>query len=221
MGEAELNKKTHQLIIRSIFYFYGDATGPAIAQQIADDISLHWNEPSAIVQVNRQHFDVKFEISGISQPDLDPEMVWYNDNPRLNFFRIEEYVMGDISFVDGLNCNTGYFKLANLLQTSTTAAHEYGHTIGLDHPDDLDIRGQNIPAIMYPRGTLVDPHFQYDLNALAGKPGGTLDPKFRKVTQADIDSLRLDRLFYSDKGFATVGAFSSIYHEKHGPPPAM
>ena len=153
--------------------------------------------------------------------DLDPEKVWYNDNPQLNFFRIEEYVMGDISFVDGLNCNTGYFKLANLLQTSTTAAHEYGHTIGLDHPDDLDIRGQQAPAIMYPRGTISDPHFQYDPNAIAGKTGGTLDPKFRKVTQADIDALRLHRLSFSEKGLASIGGFSSIYHEKHSPPPTL
>lgn len=221
MGEAELNKQSRQLIIRSIFYFYGDAATPTIAQQIADDISLHWNEPRAVVQINHQLFNVQFEIAGICQSNLDPEMVWYNDNPRLNFFRIEEYVMGDISFVDGLNCNTGYFKLANLLQTSTTAAHEYGHTIGLDHPDNLDIRGQLAPAIMYPRGTICDPHFQYDLNALAGKPGGTLDPKHRKVTQNDIDALRLHRLSFSDKGFAILGAFSSIYHEKHGPPPSV
>ena len=221
MGEAELIIQSRQLIIRSTFYLYGDAASSGLAQQLADDIALHWNEPKGRIAYKNEWFEVKFDINAIYQPDLDPEKVWYNDNPQLNFFRIEEYVMGDISFVDGLNCNTGYFKLANLLQTSTTAAHEYGHTIGLDHPDNLDIRGKQSPPIMYPRGTISDPQFQYDPNAVAGKPGGTLDPKYRRVTQADIDELRLHRLSFSDKGLAIVGGFSSIYHEKHGPPPNL
>lgn len=221
MGEVELIKSSQQLIIRSDFYFYGDAASTAIAEQIAIDISSHWNEPAAQVRIGRTDYNVIFEINGRFIPDLDPEQVWYNDNPRLNFFRIEEYVMGNISFVDGLNCNTGYFKLQNLQQTSTTAAHEYGHTIGLDHPDDLDIRGKPFPGIMYPRGTICDPIFQYEAFAEPGKPGGTLDPKHRKVTQPDIDALKLHRLLFSENGFATLGGFSSIYHEKHGPAPTL
>lgn len=82
----------------------------------------------------------------------------------------------NISFVDGLNSNTGYFLLDNLLNGSTTAAHEFGHTLGLDHPHNLDIRGKGVPGIMYPRGTIVDPPYQYDPNAAPGKPGGTMNP---------------------------------------------
>lgn len=221
MGEAELIKQTHQLIIRSVFHFYGDSATTAIATQIATDISIHWNEPAARIKIKNDWYDIQFEITGIFEPAMDPEMVWYNDNPQLNFFRIEEYVMGNISFVDGLNCNTGYFKLDNLLQTSTTAAHEYGHTIGLDHPDNLDIRGQQTAGIMYPRGTICDPQWQYHFDAIPGEKGGTLDPQHRKVTQADIDALRLHKLSFSESGLAIVGGFSSIYHEKHSPPPVV
>ncbi len=53
MGEAELIKRTHQLIIHSVFYFYGDAASAAISIQIADDISKHWNEPRA--QITTKH----------------------------------------------------------------------------------------------------------------------------------------------------------------------
>jgi hypothetical protein len=141
--------------------------------------------------------------------------VWYNDNPRFNFFRIEEHAMGNISFVDGIGSNTGYFKLDNLLQTPTTAAHEYGHTIGLVHPVDLDIRGKGMPGMMYPRGTLCDPEFQYDPTAEPGKPGGTLNPHFRKVKVSDIEDLKLHKLFFNEDNRAAVGDFSSIYHEKH------
>src|SRR6202042_2541757 len=111
-------------------------------------------------------FDVRFKIEGIYEPFILPETIWYNDHPRNNYFRIEEYSPAHVSFVDGIKCNTGYFKLDNLTGHSTTAAHEYGHTLGLNHPENLDIRGKGQPGIMYPRGTVCDPQFQYDVNAL-------------------------------------------------------
>lgn len=215
MGEATIDKVTKELIITSIIYIYGDAADAELAKQIAHDIMFHWNEPRGQVKIRREWYTVRFVTEGIYESYLAPEKVWYNDDPRLNFFRIEEAVIGDISFVDGLNSNTGYFKKANLLQTSTTAAHEYGHTLGLPHPDNLDIRGRSTPGIMYPRGTLVDPPFQYDPNAEAGKPGGTLNPWYRKVLQSDIDDLELSRLDFDERGKAIVGGFTSLYHQKH------
>lgn len=215
MGEASLHKSTNELIITSILYFYGDAADAVLSQQIADDIAKHWNEPLATVTIKHELYFVKFRIEGIYEPALKPETVWYNDNPRLNFFRIEEFAVGNISFVDGLGSNTGYFKRANLEQTSTTAAHEYGHTLGLAHPDNLDIRGGLAPGIMYPRGTLVDPPFQYDPQAPAGQTGGTLNPIHRRVLNSEIEELKLHRLDFNDQGLALIGNFSSLYHAKH------
>ncbi len=220
MGEAEWLPDSDALIIRSHFIFYGEAASDELAATIARDIAFHWNEPAAVITIRHQPRKIIFNITGEYQPDLDPEKVWYNDNPQLNFFRIEEYVMGNISFVDGLPCNTGYFKLDNLRQTSTTAAHEYGHTLGLDHPDDLDIRGRQIPGIMYPRGTICDPALQYNPAATPGETGGTLDPSYRKVLTEDIEALRLHKLSFDEHNRAIVGGFSSFYHAKHEPPPA-
>lgn len=216
MGEASLDTASSELIISSTIIIYGDAADQALALQMAHDIQTIWNEPNAIVKIRKQPYLLRFSIEGICKPDLNPEEVWYNDNPQLNFFRVEEYSERDISFVDGLGCNTGYFKLANLKQTSTTSAHEYGHTIGLDHPENLDIRGQGTPGIMYPRGTLCDPEFQYDPRVVAGAKGGTLDPQWRKVLLSDVEDLKLERLQFKD-GKAVVGEFSSIYHFKHRP----
>jgi hypothetical protein len=217
MGEATLNKSSQELILSSILYFYGDAADAPLSYQVAQDIAKHWNEPQARIRVRNDWYTVKFQIEGIYEANLKPETVWYNDDPRLNFFRIEEFAAGNISFVDGLGSNTGYFKRDNLLQTSTTAAHEYGHTLGLPHPDDLDIRGHSTPGIMYPRGTLVDPPFQYDPQAAPGANGGTLNPFHRKVLAADIEDLQLHRLSFNERGMAIVGGFSSLYHEKHHP----
>jgi len=158
---------------------------------------------------------VVFNVKGYWAQELVPEIVFENVNPRNNYFRIESFAGTDISFVDGLGCNTGYFKLDNLLNNSTTAAHEYGHSIGLRHPAVLDIRGKGRPGIMYPRGTIVDNVYQYNPAAAPLEPGGTINPFTRKVLQEDIDNLRLKKLDFSLNGFAILGDFTSLWHEKH------
>ncbi|MFZ1312452.1 MAG: peptidase M10, partial [Chitinophagaceae bacterium] len=97
---------------------------------------------------------------------------------------------------------------------STTAAHEYGHTIGLNHPDELDIRGKGVPGIMYPRGTLVDPQYQYEPDKPAGTKGGTLHPMYRRVLQEDIDKLKLNKLNFKN-GKTILGEFTNIWHPNH------
>lgn len=217
MGEAELFTGYHRLVIRSTFYFYGEAAEQNLAIRVADEIAHHWSEPHTRVKLRKEWYEVSFDIEGVYAPDLPPATVWHNTNPRCNFFRIEEFSQHDISFVDGLGSNTGYFKLANLQGPSTTAAHEYGHTLGLDHPKLLDIRGKGQPGIMYPRGTLCDPEFQYDPAAIPGTKGGTLNPFTRKVLDTDIDGLKLSRLSFDRRQLSIIGEFSSLYHQKHAP----
>ncbi len=217
MGEAELQINNRQLIIHSVLIFYGDAADETLSRQIAKDIADHWNEAKAKLPLKNIWYDIRFDIKGVCDKLLTPQMVYENTDPRNNYFRIEEFVLGNISFVDGINSNTGYFKLENLLNNSTTAAHEYGHTIGLAHPDELDIRGNGTPGIMYPRGTLVDPQFQYYPEVMPGEKGGTLNPFMRKVLEQDIADLKLQKLNFNDKTLAKVGDFTSIWHDKHHP----
>lgn len=222
MGEAELQPNNNLLIIHAIINIYGDAANNDLSVKIASDIESYWNEPGGKAAINENWFskktyDVRFSITGKFDRELTPQIVFENTDPRNNYFRIEEFANGNISFVDGINSNTGYFKLENLLNNSSTAAHEFGHTLGLEHPEHLDIRGEGTPGIMYPRGTWVDPQFQYYPKVEPGEKGGTLNPFTRKVLQKDIDDLHLNKLSFDKIGFATLGSFTSVWHQKHLP----
>lgn len=214
MGEAELDDTKGQLTIRAHFILYGHAASAEYAASMADEVNQMWNEPGAIVTIRGKELELLFAVTAEHRPDIDPLDVVSNTDPTLNFFRIEEFALGNISFVDGLGCNSGYFKAENLYAGSTTAAHEFGHTLGLDHPGDLDIRGKGRPGIMYPRGTWVDPPYQYDSTAEPGAPGGTMHPMHRRVNLEDIGNLNLHKLVFED-GRAIVGAFTNVWHEDH------
>ena len=228
MGSAELDIHHRRLIIYSNIIIYGNAATPEIAASIGEEIETMWNEPKASLKFAQKGspkeslwtlgeyftFEIRFKINAWINSSITPFDIYRNLDPKNNYFRVEEYSHNHISFVDGLNCNSGYFKLENLYKGSTTAAHEYGHTIGLNHPKDLDIRGQGVPGIMYPRGTLVDPQYQYDPAKPAGVTGGTMHPMYRKVKLQDIEDLKLQRLEFHH-GKAVLGEFTNVWHEDH------
>jgi hypothetical protein len=216
MGSAELDLIHDKLTIYSHIVTYGNSASAQLTDQIREEIEFMWNEPMGMVSYKQKELLVEFVITAEYKPSLTQQEILENADPRNNYFRIEKYSNLHISFVDGNKSNTGYFLLENLYPGSTTAAHEYGHTLGLDHPPTIDWRGKGAPRIMFARGTIVNPEFQYNP---AGRPGdgnngGTMHPKYRKVYPEDIYDLKLHKLDFEDNK-AIVGAFSSIWHPDH------
>ncbi len=214
MGEAEVNIYKDIITITSHIITYGNAADETVTESIRTEIETMWNEPHGMINIKGNAFLVSFRITAELNTSINEIEIYSNTNPQNNYFRIEEYAHGNISFVDNIGCNSGYFKLENLYVGSTTAAHEYGHTIGLDHPTNLDYRGKGIPPIMYPRGTLVDPQFQYDSSKPAGVTGGTMHPMFRKVFAEDIAALKLEKLRFKN-GKSVIGDFTNVFHRNH------
>lgn len=210
MGIIEVNHTTYQIEIIADIFLYGNSINEEVRQNIFEEMNFMWNEPRGLVWMNNMPYLVVFNFNVFLAPDIKSEEIRNNRNPKNNYFRIEEKLEGNISFVDALGSNTGLFQFDNLYKGSTTAAHEFGHTLGLRHPIDFDLRGKGIPGIMYPRGTLVDPQFQYDANAKAGEKGGTMYPIHRKVLQKDIDDLGLFDLIKNNQN--VIGKLTNVVH---------
>ena len=212
MGIAEITQQ--ELVIAARIITYGNAASPALTAQIREEIETLWNEPGTWINIHDYYLQVVFRISAEYRPELTDIDIYQNLDPHNNYFRIEAFAHGNISFVDGIGCNSGYFKLENLYAGSTTAAHEFGHTLGLVHPEENDIRGKGSPGIMYPRGTLVDPQYQYESDKPAGTKGGTLYPIHRRVSDEDIQLLKLHKKDFA-QGRAIIGDFTNIWHPNH------
>lgn len=214
-GEPVIDKKNKTITVHSNLILYGGSASAALAKSTAKDIQDKWNAAGGKVKIDGVEYKVKFSVKGSYNDKLTKDDVSKNTDIRNNYIRVEETVAGNISYMDGAGSNSGYYKLDNIkADGSTTEAHEFGHGYGLDHPADLDLRGDGQPGIMYPRGTLVDPAYQYDPKAPAGGPGGTINPEKRKVTQEDINNLGLDKIKYDKDGKGKLGKITNVYHEK-------
>lgn len=137
MGSVELDISRNTLIIHAHIITYGEAANDEITQMIREEIETMWNEPESIITYASLDLQVLFKITATFSPIITDLEIYQNLDPLNNYFRIEEFSSTDISFVDGLGCNSGYFKKDNLCKGSTTAAHEFGHTLGLHHPKRL------------------------------------------------------------------------------------
>src|ERR1051325_9402271 len=107
MGEADVDSRQGKITISSHIITYGNCATPEITEQIRDEIETMWNEPQGKIVLHNESYLVQFHITAECKKDTPELEVLQNVDPRNNYFRIEEFVFGSISFVDGLGCNTG------------------------------------------------------------------------------------------------------------------
>jgi hypothetical protein len=208
----------NQVIISSKLFLYGSEANQRIGELIIEEINRMYNEPNATLSLNGRLLQVVFGITyEIISPSEALEMSMRNDDYQNNFIRIENQNVITRSFMGhGLGDNAGHWLTTDNLGTSTTAAHEFGHSLGLDHPANPDFRGSpSPPPIMAARGSFVDSKYQWNPLVKAGEFGGTLNPKYRKVSLEEID-LIMEGLTFEETDIYYVGYLSNKLFDTKG-----
>lgn len=199
--------------------FYGAQATEELAQKIAAEIRDLYHEPEAFITLNEETYAVRMMIDYevVSFDEVIP-LAYQNTNFRCNFIRIEAQNHVTRSFMGfGLGDNVGHWITSDNLGESTTAAHEFGHALGLDHPERIDFRGMENPGIMAPRGTIVDAHLQWNPLVAAGEYGGTLNPLHRRVQAYEIEAI-LNEIIFDDNGCAEIGHLTNVLFSENGYP---
>ena len=215
---ANIQYDKNQVVISSKLYLYGSEANQEIGAMIVEEINRMYNEPNGIIMLKGNTLKVVFKIDYEIVSPLDAlEMAMINQDYRNNFIRIENENVITRSFMGyGLGDNAGHWLTTDNLGTSTTAAHEFGHSLGLDHPANADFRGSLFPPpIMAARGSLVDAKYQWSPIAKAGEYGGTMNPKYRKVSIQEIEMI-MEGLTFEETDTYYIGYLSNVLFDRKG-----
>jgi hypothetical protein len=179
-------ERGEMLFVSKIIY-RGGALDARMARESTVEMTSLWNESQGLVSYQGRQYRARFLFSQV----LDPRNE-YKDSGSCaeNFVAIENPSRpGDRSFY-GLGGRFGTFYTSDELGRSTTASHEYGHGLGLNH-DAFNQKDAEIPGIMFARGTLVQSKFQWNPLAASGAPGGSIKPHHRRVRGEDLAKIDL------------------------------
>ncbi len=196
--------KTKTLQVSANFIYTGPGLTEALAAASTQEIKSMWSEGAidASILLNGIKYKVVFDIDYSTRRFLKSLK-----SCRDNFVEIRPKLHpADRSFYAGLGSQHAVFYTSDNLGESTTAAHEFGHGLMLEH-NPGDQRNIEVPGIMFARGTLVPSQFQWDPRALPGQPGGTINPIHRQVRAVDVEAIPFSKLIFKN-GTACLGSGS-------------
>jgi hypothetical protein len=216
-AKVKIDRDQNIFNVEAKIYFYGKYAEDILADKIVKEIEDFWNTPKAIYVHDDQAYKVVFDIKQecVSLEKASQLMV-SNTHFAVNFVRIEDKNVSERSMMGyGLGENSGHWIITDRLGESTTAAHEFGHALGLPHPEEIDFRNTGLPPIMAPRGTIVDAIYQWNPLADAGMPGGTMLPTHRRVRTEEVLAV-IAQSIYVDENTRKIGKISNYLFDEVG-----
>ena len=186
-----INHSIFEIVLKATLNFYGKYAEPILGNKIVSEINTLWNAPQTIISVNQINYSINFDIDFRCLTNSEVlSLIYQNADYAQNFIRIEDKNVAERSMMGfGLGENSGHWLISDQLGDSTTAAHEFGHALGLAHPDEIDYRNTGMPPIMAPRGTFVDSEYQWNPLAEVGAFGGTMRPIWRRVRGYEVQEI--------------------------------
>ncbi|MBK7870718.1 MAG: RHS repeat-associated core domain-containing protein [Saprospiraceae bacterium] len=200
-----LDKEKNTVTISATIYFYGTLAGQGFnPQEFAQQMQSYWQEAANGMSIEidgHTYSNIKFDIKGeaLSENDISRKMseVYKAINQKdfsaaqYNFIRLERGDGEKSSVIEGLGTNSGIFFLGG---STTTPAHEFGHILRLNHPEEKDLDKPYMMSIQS--------------NTVNGEP---LDRDTRRVQQSEIQAILNSSNFNTKQGNSTMKV---IYREK-------
>jgi hypothetical protein len=213
------NTVESKLTLRSHLYLYGQVD-ELLATQIADEINLVWNENNHKVEIDQKLYQLIVRVT-TSVVSVNQAIAFARLNPLAlnNFIRINSFPNDSIPvpFILG-NTNSGIWISSFNLGKSTTAAHEYGHSLGLNHPLDEGLH-MGTPRLMITDYYPVEAKYWLNPNAFSGDELARLDLNNRQLTKADVRELGLEKLNFDQQETSTIGKYDFIFiYDQSGRP---
>ena len=202
-GEVVYDEKTGVATVTAKLYFYGGAANSELSGKIAAGIASQWNGAHASIDYKGKQYKVKFKIFYETVTEKEAfKLANDNTSAKNNFIRVENGPEGDSSYTlsDGRygGGNSFWFNTKDDLGSTTTAAHEFGHGLGLSHPEKDLSNETSRPDIMIPRQT---PYGKFwSIKNKGGKR--VVNPNARRVTPQNVDDAYMEN--FGNNKYATV-----------------